>query len=236
MQFQPLVVFNLTCRSTSHALKSNVLYGGLLTLEFDVDAHVYRGNGIEYPSVTTILKGGMEWVDGKGKPIPEFVIKRAGWIGSQVHAWIEDHQLAQLEFRPNPPIPDHDKIKMGIHGYLAWLEDLRKQHSSIVWVEQEVMVASMEHHYAGTVDALLKLDDRLVLIDFKTSNELKPEYDMQVSAYHHALVEMGQYEPIEARLVRLDKKRGTWEQRVRSTADLSKDWSSFKEKVHEYEA
>lgn len=43
--------------------------------------------------------------------------------------------------------------------------------------------------YAGTGDLLCKIDGRVWLIDLKTSQQVWPEHELQVSAYAHALPE-----------------------------------------------
>src|SRR5207253_4465534 len=51
---------------------------------------------------------------------------------------------------------------------------------SIAW---DITVFSEKYGYAGTIDYICKIDGKTFIIDFKTSQQVWPEYELQVSAY-----------------------------------------------------
>lgn len=52
------------------------------------------------------------------------------------------------------------------------------------------VVYSKLYKYIGTFDRLIVLEDKLVLVDWKATNSVSYEYQMQLEAYYHALTEM----------------------------------------------
>ncbi len=54
----------------------------------------------------------------------------------------------------------------------------------IAW---DIVVFSEQYGYAGTIDLIARVNGELYIIDFKTSQSVWPEYEMQVSAYRVAV-------------------------------------------------
>ena len=54
------------------------------------------------------------------------------------------------------------------------------------FVLSECLVVSDRYTYAGTVDAVLKINGRLVMADFKSSKHIVPQYALQLCAYRNA--------------------------------------------------
>ena len=77
------------------------------------------------------------------------------------------------------------KLKNCLGSFLKWRDDVE-----FVIVASEFTVYSDEHKFAGTVDALGYMNDKLTLIDYKTSSGIWPDYDLQTSSYLCALLEM----------------------------------------------
>jgi hypothetical protein len=50
----------------------------------------------------------------------------------------------------------------------------------------EATVYSRQHRYAGTLDAIVTIGGQTVLLDYKTSKSIYPEYALQLAAYRHA--------------------------------------------------
>ena len=50
----------------------------------------------------------------------------------------------------------------------------------------EYHLFSDQHEYAGTADLIVRLQDKLWLLDIKTSNSLHTSYDLQLAAYAQA--------------------------------------------------
>jgi len=78
-------------------------------------------------------------------------------------------------------------------------------------MQSELTVHSVKYGYAGTLDAIIKMDDgRICLIDYKTSKGVYPETALQMSAYKQAVEEMGIPVKIDGLAVVHLKKDGTF--------------------------
>ena len=145
-----------------------------------LDRRVYkRGEGVYYPSVTTILqympknKFFETWMKDVGHNA-DLIMRKAGKEGTQVHEAAE--ALVKGE-------------------EVTWMDDYGKaKYSQIVWemilkfyefwsthkpelISTEDFVWSDEHKYAGTADLVVKLDGQIWLLDLKTSNSLHKSYN-----------------------------------------------------------
>jgi len=91
-----------------------------------------------------------------------------------------------------------------VAGFEAWKEMHR---SEISIIRGDTIVFSRQWKYAGAVDAIGRgRNGELIVVDWKTSNAIRNEYALQLSAYAKALEEM-QGEPVsEGWIVRFGKK------------------------------
>lgn len=117
---------------------------------------------------------------------------QAGSVGSLAHAVAENY----INYR----------IKNG-----RWPDDIRKgfkegadprsiasarsveamiRKIDIVPIASELLVGSVKHKIAGTLDLLALVDNELTLIDLKTSNQVSDEYANQIAAYKFCFEEM----------------------------------------------
>ena len=157
-----------------------------------LDRRVYkRGEGVYYPSVTTILqympknKFFESWLKDVGHNA-DLIMRRAGKEGTQVHEAAEALVKGQE---------------------VSWMDDYgNARYSQIVWemilkfydfwttykpelISTEEFVWSDEHKYAGTADLVVKMNDEVWLLDIKTSNSIHKSYDLQLASYAKALGE-----------------------------------------------
>lgn len=157
-----------------------------------LDRRVYkRGEGVYYPSVTTILqympknKFFESWLKDVGHNA-DLIMRKAGKEGTQVHEACE-------------------KLVKGEE--VTWMDNYgNAKYSQIVWemilkfydfwttykpklISTEYFVWSDEHKYAGTADLVVELDGEVWLLDLKTSNSLHKSYDLQLASYAKALKE-----------------------------------------------
>lgn len=131
-----------------------------------------------------------KWLADKGWDQAEAIKQAAGNKGSKVHnaigmylsgerVKIDDkflnHDSGQLE---ELTVEEYDCLVSFVHWY-ATLKNPKILAS-------EITVFNDIEGYAGTVDCLMEIDNELWLIDFKTSQQIWPEYEIQVSAYKHA--------------------------------------------------
>ena len=157
-----------------------------------LDRRVYkRGEGVYYPSVTTILqympknKFFETWMKDVGHNA-DLIMRKAGKQGTQVHEACE---------------------KLILGEEVSWMDDFgNAKYSQLVWemilkfhdfwstykhelISAEEFVWSDKHKYAGTADIVCKLNGEVWLIDIKTSNSIHKSYDLQLASYAKALEE-----------------------------------------------
>ena len=158
-----------------------------------LDRRVYkRGEGVFYPSVTTILqympknKFFDNWLKDVGHNA-DLILRKAGKEGTQVHEAAE---------------------KLVLGEEISWMDDYgNAKYSQIVWemilkfadfwkthkpklISSEQFIWSDEHKYAGTADIVCEMDGEIWLLDLKTSNALHRAYDLQLAAYAKGMEEV----------------------------------------------
>jgi genome maintenance exonuclease 1 len=106
------------------------------------------------------------------------------------------------------------------------------------FVAHELVVVSDMNEYQGRLDAVLRMNDRNILVDFKGSTKWKPkkylgDYNHQLGAYYGACMEMGMN--IDCACVVLfidgrDKPQLYW----RQLHELQQSYEEFVERVKQY--
>ena len=146
-------------------------------LVFDEESHKYYLNGVQLPGVTSILKS-VGLVDYSGIPIQ--VIEQASDRGKRVHKITEFYDAGTLD---ESSIPDE------LGGYAgAWVDYM--EASQAVICEIELRVKSKKLRFAGTLDRVALIDDRLAIVDIKTTSQSHPGHAVQTMAYSMAYSEM----------------------------------------------
>ncbi len=150
------------------------------------------------PSVTWITQsypkgiGYMKWLADKGWDEAEAIKVAAGDKGSKVHLAIEailrgeevriDSRFMSKESGQEEELTleECDAIK----SFVAWRDQTKPEI-----IASEIVVFSKEHGYAGTVDFICRINGELWIIDFKTSRQIWPSHELQVSAYKQGMSE-----------------------------------------------
>lgn len=140
-------------------------------LEFDPAEHRYTVNGLEVPSVTTILKdAGM--VDYSF--CQEFARERGSAAHSAIHFALEGDL-------------DESSLHPMLVGYVAAARQaVADMKLEIVAVERRVF--SRSGHFAGTLDLGARLQKKLAFFDWKTGDP-PPATALQLAAYADAWYE-----------------------------------------------
>ena len=99
-------------------------------------------------------------------------------LGTLVHEWIEAYIKAQLNGGPEPEWPVNEAAHEPIIEFLDW-----EERSEVVWGSSEVLVYNNDAKYAGTFDALAKVNGQITIIDFKTASGIYGTHKMQTAAY-----------------------------------------------------
>ena len=86
---------------------------------------------------------------------------KGGDIGTEVHAMIQEAFL-------NGETDYEGRSKEAIKAYEGWEKWWDKLKPQVIGAEQ--VVFSVEYDYCGTFDALININDKVILVDWKTSN------------------------------------------------------------------
>ncbi len=157
--------------------------------------------GEEAPSVTQVLniinKPFLHLWRGKlGNAECDRIVRESQETGHLVHEAIESY------FR-GEDIPDLPQKEAKMFSLVkGWALE-----SKFTPTELELHVKSEKYGYHGTMDAIGKFDDGLLVItDWKTSSGINDEYAIQLSAYAQAYKEETGTEVTDGCIVRVDKK------------------------------
>ncbi len=193
--------------------------------------------GKKVPSVTTIINrfkdsGGLiHWACQCGVDGLDYraVRDRAADAGTMAHVMIENWiktgaMPGALVYAAEPEIADkYSKAENGLKNFIEWASNVKLEP-----VSTEISLVSERHQFGGTIDATLaKVNGKLSMGDWKTSNRLYLDYLVQVRAYGELWNENHPDDPIEGgyHLVRLSKENADFEHRY--FAELDDAWEAF---------
>lgn len=144
----------------------------------------YNQEGIKVPRVTEILDrmihsdGLMYWANSlgmKGIRYRDFM-RTAANIGTAAHNAIEKFLQEKYQTLDNIPFL----------GFMMWYTLLTQEMGipiEVIYIEHKIACT----WFGGTLDALLKIGDKIYLVDFKTSNHVTFNYFLQLAAYRYML-------------------------------------------------
>jgi hypothetical protein len=204
-----------------------------------VRAHVrYRtADGTMVPGATTVLSGlakpalvgwanrlGLEGIDSRA------YTSEAATVGTLAHYLIEC-QLGCVE----PDLADFtpaqlERAQTSLASFNAWLKDHTLEPLML-----EAQLVSERYRFGGTIDCYGRLDNDLVLLDFKTSSGIYDEHKFQVAAYWHLLKELGH--PVDgARILRIGRDGGGLEEHRLTRDQALGAWGVFQAALVLYQA
>lgn len=139
-----------------------------------------------YPKGVAFYK----WLAEKGWDESQAIKNAAGGKGSKVHKAIE-LLLGGLTIRMDDKITNRDGVEEvltveeydAILSFTRWYQEVKPEEI----ISTEVTIWNDTEGYAGTVDLIAKINGETYIIDFKTSQQVWAEYELQLSAYKHAL-------------------------------------------------
>jgi hypothetical protein len=146
-------------------------------VRFDPGPHTYtvEGTGVRLPSVTQALKRGADSYAG----VSPAVLEAARELGEATHACIELDCAGTL---------DVDSIHDRVQPYFDQWRQFRLLSGAVILLS-EALVYSERYGYAGKLDLLVRLNDRLALIDAKRTAMVLPIAGPQTAGYVNALRE-----------------------------------------------
>ena len=219
---------------------------------------IYKVNGKRVKSVTTLINAHLGWSKGaligwtrkhclKGDDSMA-IMKEAGRIGTLAHTMIEKFikgGVVNLDgYTPN----EISQAKTAYYGFYNWFAN-----NNVNFRETEMKLVSEKYGFGGTFDAVAIVNEKLVLIDFKSSNAVHDEFLIQLAAYRQLWNEhIDQKYTVEntpaakdkpqllesrkkmwkikgAILLKLDKEeKGVYEEHHYKIKDLNWGWKVFK--------
>ena len=126
----------------------------------------YKDLGLTVDSAKGIVDDAME--------APLRVRDEAAGVGSRIHELIAEGR--------RPTDSDSDSVRIAYQSYEMWLEDI----GEFTFVEQERPIACHSRDgfwYAGTPDAVIEVDGRRILIDWKVTSAIRISHALQAGAY-----------------------------------------------------
>lgn len=133
-----------------------------------------------------------KWLANKGWDEAEALKIAAGDKGSKVHNAIENliaGQTIKMEDRyMNNSTNTEEELNSeeyeAICSFARWVDDYSPE-----FLKNEITAISEAYGYAGTIDCICRIKDQLYIVDFKTSQYIWPEMEIQISAYKQAISE-----------------------------------------------
>ncbi len=128
--------------------------------------------------------------------------EEAADVGTQIHdivsKWIKKQKYE---------IPDNEKVRNGFEAFL----NFQKEHG-YKWIDSEKIVYSAKHGYAGILDATaFDKNKKRVLVDFKSSNGIYPEYYLQTAGYQIAEEEQTKKKFDYRVIIKFGKENGSFQ-------------------------
>ena len=192
-------------------------------------AGYFLKDGTKVPSVTTIIgrfkeSGGlMYWAWKLGTEGKDYREEQrfAAHIGTMVHEKVEAYvNKKDWVFSTETTDEVLQKVDRGFNAYREW-----QDNSKIEIIETEMPLVSELHRYGGTPDALGRVGDSTVLVDWKASNAVYSDYLIQLAAYENLLQEVRHIKIDGYHLCRFSKDYGDFSHHYFS--ELSEAWESF---------
>lgn len=194
---------------------------------------VHRVDGKRVPSVTTVTgrfkdSGGLIfWANAVGlgdrdcddqEPCKKCglragknhrdVVKKAADIGDLGHDYIECAvKGTELDMSKFAHL-DEEQLELGQTCKQAF--DRWWAGSDVKIMETEYPLTSQELKFGGTFDACGWVQGRFALIDWKTSNDIYPDYCAQLAGYVILIEEHGMPDVEEIHILRVSKKTGAF--------------------------
>ena len=222
-------------------------------LKFDPEQHKYWLDGNEVPSVTTITgqvdksEPLMGWavntvIDYLAQHVDEIRDGSLVLKGENAHLLFSEAKAQHRELKKAAAdlgTRVHRAVELYLRGEDCDLTGIERLFSAFLdwrfsWdqfepLATEVMTYDPDiSHYAGTADIIARLNERVWLIDLKTSPRIYDEYGMQLAAYRYALTLNTQF-PINCMgILRLDKNTGAKQWKTYTANEYARYQAMFK--------
>lgn len=193
----------------------------------EMNVSLYEGdryffNGIPVPRTTEILSSMlhedylMTWANNIG--LYQHIkykdsMEKSSTIGTYSHELVEEYIKKQEYDINHYEIRDfsiYKAVTNCIESFKLWYEQVFSNNDvQILGIEEKMSC----EFFGGTYDALLSINGKVYLVDFKTSNHISYKYFLQIAAYKYMLQQQG-IEIDGAIILQLDKKRPSFNEYI----------------------
>lgn len=155
------------------------------------DANKYVYNDKYVPRVTEILSSMMHeetlmvwsnYLGFKGQKYGKILSDSAN-IGTYTHLMIENYLKNNIAILNEVPIGYRYNVENALFSFIQWYEVILKNDIKILGLETQLTC----EWFGGTYDMLISINDKIYLVDFKTSNKVTYKHFIQASAYKYML-------------------------------------------------
>jgi ATP-dependent exoDNAse (exonuclease V) beta subunit len=112
-------------------------------------------------------------------------------------------------------MPENEQAANAINAFRDWVKQ-----NDVEWLAAEQRVYNRKQGYAGTVDAVARVNGVFSVIDFKTSARIYEEYHLQVAAYSKCVEDIYGETVEGAYILRFDKESGEFEASMSNNIDV----------------
>lgn len=216
-------IATLSSRSSHSTAKTSGEDDDMVTLR-DERFHNYKGQW--YPRCTWVLETGYpkdkffyEWLMKNGANA-ETIKTEAGERGTRVHHGIEDLLNGTMLTYDAYNEVEWSKLM----AFVRWYEAKKP-----VVIATELPVFHKKYKIVGTLDAILWVDGKLMVVDWKTSNTYQESYQVQTAFYADALFHMTGIKVASTAILRLGTKHKCgYEWTERNYTEMEEDMATFK--------
>lgn len=162
---------------------------------------------------------------------------QAADVGTFIHDYAEAFANYKLGKCACPEVPDietamphlpasrvnemQEQVENGITGFLNWV----KEHN-VEYLHAEYFVYNHDDGYAGKTDAIVKVDGKLTLLDYKTGKRVYSSHRYQAAGYYLA-VQHDAIHPEQTAILLFNKETGEFTYEVYSEDEIQYDLEVF---------
>lgn len=164
------------------------------SIEFGDNTYELEGN--EVPRVTAILSAMlhedylMKWSNSLGFKRQSYTayMKEAADKGTYTHSSIEYFLKERIDpdFEQIPYLA-RTTVNNAYSSFKSWWNCITKSNQIELIASEKRLICK---YFGGTLDCLLRINGKIWLIDFKTSNHMNYKYYLQLAAYAYMLEEI----------------------------------------------
>ena len=152
--------------------------------DISINSSNYIYGNKRVPRVTGIIQkcihndGLMYWANSLGFKHQSYkrILTTAANIGTECHNNIDHY----LDDNTHNPIINTIEAKYAYESFLRWYNDINTYGDIEVLMHEESIVCK---YFGGTLDGLYRINDKIYLVDYKTSNNVRYNYCLQLAAY-----------------------------------------------------